>query len=175
MDNPTMACLLNETADLMEINGADSFRIRSYRNAAVAIEQTTVDLVAASIDTAQLLAIPGIGKSMATNIQKIAATGTMPLREELLAKYGSGMLELLKLPGMGPKTVALLWSAGKISSIDQLAEAIDAGASKACPAWATSRLKRYVRASTTTAVARPLPHRRSGRCRQTDYCISDGI
>jgi len=52
MDNPTMACLLNETADLMEIDGADSFRIRSYRNAAVAIEQTTVDLVVASSDTA---------------------------------------------------------------------------------------------------------------------------
>ena len=69
MDNPTMACLLNETADLMEIDGADSFRIRSYRNAAVAIEQTTVDLVVASSDTAQLLAIPGIGKSMATDIQ----------------------------------------------------------------------------------------------------------
>ena len=109
-----MACLLNETADLMEIDGADSFRIRSYRNAAVALEQTTVDLVVASVDTAQLLAIPGIGKSMAANIQAIAATGTMPLREELLTKYGAGLLELLKLPSMGPKTVALLWDAGKI-------------------------------------------------------------
>ena len=64
---------------------------------------------------------------MAANLQAIVATGTLPLREELLAKYGAGLLELLNLPGMGPKTVALLWDATKIAGIDQLAEAIDAG------------------------------------------------
>jgi len=127
MDNPTMARLLAETADLLEIDGGDSFRIRSYRRAAEAAEQTTVDLVAASAETARLLEIPGIGKGMAANLQAIASTGTLPLRDELLAKYGAGLLELLKLPGMGPKTVALLWDAAKIASIDQLAEAIEAG------------------------------------------------
>ena len=127
MDNPTMARLLAETADLLEIDGGDSFRIRSYRRAAEAAEQTTADLVGAAPDTERLLEIPGIGKGMAANLQAIAATGTLPLREELLAKYGAGLLELLKLPGMGPKTVALLWDAAKIASIDQLAEAIDAG------------------------------------------------
>jgi DNA polymerase (family 10) len=127
MDNPTMARLLAETADLLEIDGGDGFRIRSYRRAAEAAEQTTVDLVAAAPDTARLLEIPGIGKGMAANLQAIAATGTLPLREELLARYGADLLELLKLPGMGPKTVALLWDAAKIASIDQLAEAIEAG------------------------------------------------
>jgi DNA polymerase (family X) len=127
MDNPTISRLLAETADLLEIDGGDSFRIRSYRRAAEAAEQTTVDLTAAASDTARLLEIPGIGKSMAANLQAIAVTGTLPLRDELLAKYGAGLLELLKLPGMGPKTVALLWSAAQISSIDALAQAIDAG------------------------------------------------
>jgi DNA polymerase (family 10) len=127
MDNPTMARLLAETADLLEIDGGDGFRIRSYRRAAEAAEQTTVDLVAAAADTARLLEIPGIGKGMAANLQAIAATGNLPLREELLAKYGAGLLDLLKLPGMGPKTVALLWAAAQIASIDQLAQAIDAG------------------------------------------------
>lgn len=122
-----MARLLSETADLLEIDGGDSFRIRSYRRAAEAAEQTTVDLTIAAAETARLLEIPGIGKSMAANLQAIAATGTLPLRDELLAKYGSGLLELLKLPGMGPKTVALLWSAAQIASIDGLAQAIDAG------------------------------------------------
>jgi len=122
-----MARLLNETADLLEIDGGDGFRIRSYRRAAETAEQTTVDLTAAAPDTAKLLEIPGIGKGMAANLQAIAETGTLPLREELLAKYGASLLELLKLPGMGPKTVALLWSAAQISSIDQLAEAIEAG------------------------------------------------
>ena len=127
MDNPTIARLLEETADLLEIDGGDSFRILSYRRAAEAAEQTTVDLMTAADSTARLLEIPGIGKGMAANLQAIAATGTLPLREELLAKYGAGLLELLKLPGMGPKTVALLWDAAKIAGIDQLAEAIEAG------------------------------------------------
>jgi len=122
-----MARLLNETADLLEIDGGDGFRIRSYRRAAETAEQTTVDLTAAAPDTAKLLEIPGIGKGMAANLQAIAETGTLPLREELLSKYGASLLELLRLPGMGPKTVALLWSAAQISSIDQLAEAIEAG------------------------------------------------
>jgi DNA polymerase (family 10) len=142
MDNVTMARLLSETADLMEISGADSFRVRSYRNAADAIGQTTVDLVVASSDTAQLLAISGIGKSMAANIQAIVSTGTLPLREELLGKYGAGLLELLKLPGMGPKTVALLWDAGRIGSIDQLAEAIDAGRLKGLPRMGEKQIEK---------------------------------
>jgi DNA polymerase (family 10) len=127
MDNPTMARLLAETGDLLEIDGGDSFRIRSYRRAAEAVEQTTVDLMAVAADTARLLEIPGIGKGMAANLKALAETGTLPLREELLAKYGEGLLELLKLPGMGPKTVALLWDAAQIASIDQLDQAIGAG------------------------------------------------
>src|SRR5512146_1218125 len=126
MDNATMAHLLEETAELLEIDGGDSFRIRSYRRAAEACEQTTLDLSALASDTAKLLEIPGIGKGMAANLQAIVATGSLPLRDELLARYGAGLLTLLKLPGMGPKTVALLWSAAKIDSIDALADAIDA-------------------------------------------------
>ena len=147
MDNKTMARLLAETADLMEIDGADSFRIRSYRRAADAAEQTTVDLVEAANDTARLLAIDGSGKSMAAHLQSIAATGTLPLREELLTKYGAGVLELLKLPGMGPKTVALLWDAGVISgankdSVGQLAEAIAAGRLKGLPRMGTKQIEK---------------------------------
>jgi DNA polymerase (family X) len=127
MDNATMAHLLAETADLLEIDGGDSFRVLSYRRAADAAQQTTVDLAAVAQDAAKLLEIPGIGKSMAANLKAIAETGSLPLRDELLARYGSSLLELLKLPGMGPKTVAMLWDAGKIASIDQLAEAIEAG------------------------------------------------
>ena len=118
MDNSTVSHLFNETADLMEIDGADSFRVRSYRRAAEAVEQTTVDVVSAAGDTAMLLGISGIGKSMLTNIQAIVATGSMPLRDQLLTKYGAGLLELLKLPSMGPKTVALLWDAGRTSKED---------------------------------------------------------
>src|ERR1700721_233692 len=127
MDNATLARLLVETGDLLEISGGDLFRIRRYRRGAQAAEQSTIELSAVAGDLAKLLEVPGIGKSMAANIQAAVATGSIPLRDELLARYSAGILDLLKLPGMGPKTVALLWDAAKISGIDQLAEAIDAG------------------------------------------------
>ena len=128
MDNATIARVLEQTADLLEVDGADRFRVGGYRRAAEAVEQTTVDLAVVASDTAKLLGIPGIGKSMAAGIQAIAETGTLPLHEDLLAKYGGAeLLDLLKLPGMGPKTIALFWAAAKISSIDQLADAIDSG------------------------------------------------
>ncbi len=142
MDNPTISRLLAETADLLEIDGGDSFRIRSYRRAAESVEQTTADLTAAAGDTARLLEIPGIGKGMAANLQAIVRTGTLPLRDELLAKYGTRLLDLLKLPGMGPKTVALLWDAARIGSIDQLSEAIEAGRLAGLPRMGAKQIEK---------------------------------
>jgi DNA polymerase (family 10) len=142
MDNRTIARLLDETADLLEIEGADSFRVRSYRRAAEAAEQTTVDIAAAASDAARLLEIPGIGKSMASHLQAIVSTGSLSQRDELLARYGAGILELLKLPGMGPKTVSLFWDAAKIASIDQLAEAIEAGRLNGLPRMGAKQIEK---------------------------------
>jgi DNA polymerase (family 10) len=130
MDNITIARLLDETAALLEIDAADAFRIRSYRRAAETIEQQTTQLstlCGPDCDPKLLLAIPGIGKGMAANIRDLVATGTMPLREELLQKYKASMLELLRLPGMGPKTVSMLYSALQIGDIDALEEAAKRG------------------------------------------------
>jgi DNA polymerase (family 10) len=127
MDNISIARLLDETAALLEIDAADPFRIRSYRRAAEAVEQQTTQLATMADDPKQLLAIAGIGKSMVANIQAILTTGTLPLREELLQKYKPTMLELLRLPGMGPKTVALVWSACQVCDIDGLEAAAKAG------------------------------------------------
>src|SRR6266581_4156552 len=128
MENIVIARLLDETAALLEIDAADPFRIRSYRRAAEAVEQQTTQLaILATSDPKLLLAIPGIGKGMAANICELVATGTMPLRAELLTKYKPTMLELLRLPGMGPKTVALVWSACQVCDIDSLEAAAKAG------------------------------------------------
>src|SRR5580704_17659741 len=128
MENIAIARLLDETAALLEIDAADPFRIRSYRRAAEAVEQQTTQLaVLVATDPKQLLAIPGIGKSMAANICLAVETGTIPLRTELLTKYKPTMLELLRLPGMGPKTVALVWSALGVCDIDALEAAAREG------------------------------------------------
>jgi DNA polymerase (family 10) len=119
--------MLGETADLLEISGGDSFRIRSYRRAAEAVEQSTIQLATLVDDPKRLLDIPGIGKGMVANIQEMVSHGSMKLRDELLTRYKPSMLEMLKLPGMGPKSVALMWEALGVGSIDELDAAIDEG------------------------------------------------
>ncbi len=120
MDNKAIAGILYETADLMEIDGQDSFRIRSYRNAAEAIEaqpQQIADLIG---EPKKVLAIPGIGKGMLQNLQQMFKEGKLSAHTELLKKYRPSMLDLLKIQGLGPKTIALIWSAYQVSDIEGL-------------------------------------------------------
>ena len=118
MDNKAIANILYETADLLEIDGQDSFRIRSYRNAAQAIENHSHQIKDIVGDSKQILAIPGIGKGMLTNLRELLDTGKLTVQAELLQKYHPSMLQLLKIQGLGPKTIALIWSAYKISDVD---------------------------------------------------------
>ncbi len=142
MDNRSIAQLLAETADLLEIGAGDPFRIRSYRSAAEAVESSTIQLSEIAGDTKKLLEIPGIGKGMAANIQEIEKAGTLPLREELLTKYKPGMLDLLKLPGMCPKSVLLFWEALQIASISDLEAAIAAGKLESLPRMGARQIEK---------------------------------
>src|SRR6202158_5548593 len=102
MDNKAIATLLYQTADLLEIDGQDSFRIRSYRNAAEAIEafpQQIADLIS---EPKKVLAIPGIGKGMLLNLQEMFKDGRLSLHAGMLKKYHPSMLNLLKIQGLGP-------------------------------------------------------------------------
>src|ERR1051325_11589792 len=118
MDNKAIANVLYETADLLEIDGQDSFRIRSYRNAAQAIENHSQQIKEIIGDPKQVLAIPGIGKGMLNNLQELFNTGKLTVQAELLEKYHPSMLQLLKIQGLGPKTIALIWDAYKICDVD---------------------------------------------------------
>lgn len=118
VDNKAIANILFETADLLEIDGQDSFRIRSYRNAAQAIENHSHQLKDIISEPKQVLAIPGIGKGMLQNLQELFDTGKLALQTELLEKYHPSMLQLLKIQGLGPKTIALIWSAYRVSDVE---------------------------------------------------------
>jgi len=107
MENREIARLLEETADLMEIAGENPFRIRSYRNAAAAIErhpERIAGLLAGGAES--VTRIPGIGKGLAAVLQEIAARGSFEQRDRLLEKYPPTALELLKIQGLGPKSIA---------------------------------------------------------------------
>jgi DNA polymerase (family 10) len=118
MDNKAIAGILYETADLLEIDGQDSFRVRSYRNAAQAIEALPQQVVNLIEEPKKLLEVPGIGKGMLSKLQHLLKEGTLEAHAELLKKYRPSMLELLKIQGLGPKTIALIWSAYQVADLD---------------------------------------------------------
>jgi len=118
VDNKTIATLLYETADLMEIDAQDSFRIRSYRNAAEAIDGLSDQVADLVCEPKRLLEIPGIGKGMQANLIEICNSGKLQIHEDLIGKYRPTMLELLKISGLGPKSIQLIWSAYKIADVD---------------------------------------------------------
>jgi len=118
VDNKAIAGILYETADMLEIDGQDSFRIRSYRNAAQAVEnhpQPIKDIIG---EPKKVLEIPGIGKGMLINLQELFKQGCATVHAELLKKYHPSMLQLLRIQGLGPKTIALIWSAYKVCDVD---------------------------------------------------------
>jgi DNA polymerase (family X) len=125
MDNIQVARLLSETADLMEIAAEDAFRIRSYRNASKTIEGHPEAILA--LDPKRVLEIPGIGKGIAHILGEIKERGTFDRRDEMLQKYPPTALELLKIQGLGPKSIAVLFEHLRITTIDDLERAAREG------------------------------------------------
>src|SRR6059036_816274 len=107
MDNKAIAGILYETADLLEIDGQDSFRIRSYRNAAQAIEALPQQISVIISEPKRVLEIPGIGKGMLLNLQEMLKEGRLALHADLL-----------KIQGLGPKTISLIWSAYQVCDVE---------------------------------------------------------
>ena len=146
MDNKAIAGILYETADLLEIDGQDSFRIRSYRNAAEAIEAQTQQISDLIGEPKKVLAIPGIGKGMLLNLQEMLKEGKLSLHAELLKKYHPSMLELLKIQGLGPKTIALIWSAYQVSDVDGLARLAKEGKIRELPRMGEKQEQKLLKA-----------------------------
>ena len=121
MDNRSIARLLSETADLMEIAGEDGFRIRSYRTAAGVIEGYPEQMSAILKDPGKKLTdISGIGKGIAAVIQEIEDRGSFERRDEMLGQYPASLLELFNIQGLGPKSVRVLYDAYKVQTVDDL-------------------------------------------------------
>jgi len=129
MDNEEIANRFNRMASLMEVRGEDTFRIRSYRMAAEAIETwpTPMQKIAAQDGLAGLLEIPGVGKALAGKIIELIETGTFAAWEKLTAETPATVLDLLELPGIGPKTAATLHQKFKIASLDGLRKFVESG------------------------------------------------
>jgi DNA polymerase (family 10) len=129
VDNETIARRFYRLAALMDIRGDDPFRLRSYRNAAEALETwpTPLQKIAADEGVAGLQAIPGVGKAIAGKIVELLDRGTFDAWERIVAETPESVLDLLEIPGIGPKTAALLHRQFKVSSLAELKKFVAGG------------------------------------------------
>ena len=129
MDNDAIARRFHRLAALMEVRGDDPFRLRSYRNAAEAIEvwPTPLKKIAEKEGVAGLQEIPGVGKAIAGKVIELLAKGTFDAWERLTAETPESVLDLLEIPGIGPKTAALLHQRFKVSSLADLKVFVNSG------------------------------------------------
>lgn len=125
MENLAIARIFAEIADLLEIKNENPFKIRAYRNASDTIAHATAQL--AALQDEELRAIPGIGKDLAAKIREICETGSAQYHRELLEQFPPTILEMLRLQGVGPKTVAQLYAQLNIRTLDELEAAAKDG------------------------------------------------
>ena len=129
MNNQTIARRFYRLAALMEVRGDDPFRWRSYRNAAEAIEvwPTPLKEIAEKEGVTGLQEIPGIGKAIAGKVIDLLSKGTFDAWERLTAETPETVLDLLEIPGIGPKTAALLHQRFKVSTLDEMKAFVASG------------------------------------------------
>jgi DNA polymerase (family X) len=129
MNNEDIARRFYQLATLMEVRGDDPFRLRSYRNAAEAIETWPIPMaeIAKNEGVAGLQTVPGVGKAIANKILELLERGTFDAWERLVVETPATVLDLLELPGVGPKTAATLHQKFKVSSLEDLKKFIAGG------------------------------------------------
>ncbi|MDX1396091.1 MAG: DNA polymerase/3'-5' exonuclease PolX [Gemmatimonadota bacterium] len=135
MENIEIAGRLREVANLLEILDANPFRVRAYRNAIRTIGEHAVPMRKLVADGTDLTELPSIGKGMAENIRELVETGELSLIDELIEEYPAlvdrdvvaSLIEITRIPGIGPKKVRKLWEELGVESVDDLREAAAAG------------------------------------------------
>jgi DNA polymerase (family 10) len=121
--NASIAALFDELADLYELDGAVVHRVLAYRNAAKAVRESAVSIAALTRE-GRVTELPGIGKTLEEKIVALLDTGTIPAVEKLRAKFPPGLMDLTRLPGLGPKRARRLYDELGIDSLESLREAV---------------------------------------------------
>lgn len=133
--NADIAAIFAQIADLLEIQGANPFRVRAYRNAARTVGEFGRDLAAMIAQGQALPKIPGIGEDLARKIDEIATTGKSAFLDRLHRELPETITELLHIPGLGPKKVKALYDQLRVDSLEDLRAAALAGRIRALPGF----------------------------------------
>ncbi|HTG00105.1 MAG TPA: DNA polymerase/3'-5' exonuclease PolX [Nitrospirota bacterium] len=131
MKNQQIAKIFSEIADLLELKGENVFRIRAYRRAAQNVDNLAQDV--ASLSREELEEIPGIGKDLAAKVHEFLERGTVAKHEELKKDIPAGVLDILRIPGLGPKKTKLFFDKLKIAGVQDLETAIKRGKLRGLP------------------------------------------
>lgn len=126
VSNSQIASVLEELARLLELTGADGFRVNAHNRAARAVEASAQEIASLASNRAALVALEGVGPKLADKIAEIASTGQLAEAEELRSKVPAGLFDLMRVPGLGPKTVRAMWQAN-ITDIPSLKLAVQDG------------------------------------------------
>ncbi len=154
LSNEEVAARLNEIADLLDLLG-ERFKPEAYRRAARSIESLPEGL-ARFAERGALRTIPGVGEAIAGKVDELLRTGSLAYLEKLRADIPAGVLELMRLPGVGPKTARRFWTELGIEGTSALAEAIDAGRLEGVKGFAAKKIAQ-LRAATGRATSGPAP------------------
>lgn len=133
--NATIAAIFDEIADLLDIQGANPFRVRAYRNAARTIGDLGTDVTTWMARGMPLTDIPGIGDDLANKVQEIVETGGCKCLERLEKDVPPAVTQLLRVPGLGPKRVKILWHDLDVQTLEQLLQAAQAGRIRDLPGF----------------------------------------
>lgn len=135
VENAEVARLLREVADLLELEGANPFRVRAYQTAARTVEELPRPVEEFLGEGQQLTDLPGIGEDLAGKIEEIARTGRLAAHRELTRKIPKGLTEIMRLRGLGPKRARALYDALRIRSLAQLERSARAGRIRKLPGF----------------------------------------
>ena len=163
--NADIARAFEEIADLLEVGDANPFRVRAYRNAARVVGDMGLDIAATLAAGKALPKIPGVGADLDQKLHEICATGSCALLEQLRRQTGTGVAELLRLPGLGPKRVKALHDTLHVQSLDDVAEAAREGRIHDVPGFGAKTEQRLLEA----VEARLTKKRRFARLTASQY------
>ena len=133
MNNTQIAEVFRSIAGLLEMRGDSAFTIRAYSRAAQTIKDLPAELEQMLRDGMDLREVPGIGKAISDKIAELVDTGGLRYYERLKAEFPEGMLNILRLPNLGPKTAMRAWRELGVTTVTELEQAIQDGRFTALP------------------------------------------
>jgi DNA polymerase (family X) len=145
VDNADVAAVLFEIADLMEFGGDPEFKLRAFRSGAQAVENLPEPCLE-MLRKGTLTDVPRLGKGIARRIGELCETGRLPELEELRKAAPSGLVEMMRIDGLGPKSTKLIFSELGIRTLDELEAAARAGRLRALPRFGAKKEQKLIQA-----------------------------